>query len=172
MKLAESLLGPGDLIPLLMMEEDFSFNYETVGKKAIAELIEECSVNGDKIKARVENIDSDYESLSYVFSKVDFVLSGAKMLKQLQMAYREAFSTVGLVKRAPKMAFVKKVNHWIPHLSPSAYADLVLGLRRGSVLTSDFMVMLGLAAVIASFGLLQDSVQLAIGSMLLAPLMT
>ena len=52
------------------------------------------------------------------------------------------------------------------------YVDLIQGLRRGSRLSVDFLTMLGLAAAIASLGLLQDSPAVVIGSMLLAPLMT
>ena len=52
------------------------------------------------------------------------------------------------------------------------YAELIQGLRRGSRLSADFITMLGLASVVASMGLLQDSPAVVIGSMLLAPLMT
>ena len=173
LKIATKCLSPGEQVPLLMLEEDNSFNAEFVGRQAVEDLLDESGVNKDKVKARVENLDADYESLSYYFNKVDLVITGAENSKDLsKWSDNKRFPLVGLLKRAPKMAVAKRITQWIPHLSPRAYADLVLGLRRGSVLTSDFMVMLGLAAAIASFGLLQDSAAIVIGSMLLAPLMT
>jgi uncharacterized hydrophobic protein (TIGR00271 family) len=171
--LAKDCLNPGEHVSMLMLEEDHSFNYDVVGKQAIDDLIDESGVNKDKVRARVESLDADYESLSYFFNKVDLLLTGAENAKDLaRWNDHKRFPVIGLVKRAPKIAVAKRITQWIPHLSPRAYADLVLGLRRGSVLTADFMVMLGLAAAIASFGLLQDSTAIVIGSMLLAPLMT
>ena len=173
LKIATKCLDPGKQVPLLMLEEDNSFNAEVVGRQAVEDLLDESGVNKDRVQARVENLDADYESLSYYFNKIDMVITGAENSKGLsKWSDHKRFPVVGLLKRAPKMAVAKRITQWIPHLSPRAYADLVLGLRRGSVLTSDFMVMLGLAAAIASFGLLQDSAAIVIGSMLLAPLMT
>ncbi|MDD7986960.1 TIGR00341 family protein [Lentisphaera marina] len=170
---AKDCLNPGEHVSMLMLEEDHSFNYEVVGKQAIEDLIEDSGVDRDKVSSRVESLDADYESLRYFFNKVDLLLTGAENAHDLSKWNDHKRSpVVGLVKRAPKIAVAKKITQWIPHLSPRAYADLVLGLRRGSVLTADFMVMLGLAAAIASFGLLQDSAAIVIGSMLLAPLMT
>ncbi|WDE95870.1 TIGR00341 family protein [Lentisphaera profundi] len=171
--LAKDGLREGEKVQLLMLEEDHSFNYEIVGKQAIDDLLDESGVTKDQVKARVECLDADYESLNYFFNKVDLLLTGAENAKDISnWNENKRFPVVGLVKRAPKMAVAKKYTQWIPHLSPRAYADLILGLRRGSLLTADFMVMLGLAAAIASFGLLQDSAAIVIGSMLLAPLMT
>ncbi len=42
------------------------------------------------------------------------------------------------------------------------YQHDILGLRQGAQITADFMVMLGFAAAIASFGLLQDSAAIII----------
>ncbi|MCA9438563.1 MAG: TIGR00341 family protein, partial [Candidatus Omnitrophica bacterium] len=82
--------------------------------------------------------------------------------------------TVGVVKRAPPLKTMgwKSTPTWVPRLSPADYADLIHTLRTGSKLSVDFLSMLAAAAVIATFGLLQDSPAVVIGSMLLAPLMT
>jgi uncharacterized hydrophobic protein (TIGR00271 family) len=61
---------------------------------------------------------------------------------------------------------------FIPRLNPADYADLYEKLQTGSRWNVDFMLMLGLAAAIATLGLLQNSPAVVIGSMLLAPLMT
>ncbi len=61
---------------------------------------------------------------------------------------------------------------WLPRLNPADYADLYEMLQSGSRWNTDFVLMLSLAAAIATLGLLQSSPAVVIGSMLLAPWMT
>ena len=83
--------------------------------------------------------------------------------------------TVGVLRRAPRLAFGRNRKHapWLlPQMNPTDYADLFEKLQAGSRWNSDFIIMLSLAAGIATLGLLQSSPAVVIGSMLLAPLMT
>lgn len=81
--------------------------------------------------------------------------------------------TLAVVKRAPPLTRLGKGSgRWRTKISPADYAEMMQGLRRGADLSTDFIIMLGLAAGIASLGLLQNSPAVVIGSMLLAPLMT
>lgn len=105
----------------------------------------------------------------------DLVLVGANSEAVHSIVELTARPAVAVVKRAPALRPWRHAimgADWNPFLSPADYADLLETLRRGSMLTLDFLVMLGLATIVASMGLLQDSPAVVIGSMLLAPLMT
>ncbi len=60
----------------------------------------------------------------------------------------------------------------LPKLTPEEQREVYRQLRRGARADVDFFVMIGLAALIAAFGLLQDSGAVVIGAMLVAPLFT
>lgn len=65
-----------------------------------------------------------------------------------------------------------KVFGLLPALSVQEQAEIYRTMRRGSRPSADFLVMITLAAAIASFGLLLNSPAVIIGAMLVAPLMT
>jgi uncharacterized hydrophobic protein (TIGR00271 family) len=144
-----------------------------VNRREVIQLIREAGVEGDHIKTHVFPDDPSSPDLIEAAKGHDLILVGInnqEIVQQLLEATENP--TIAVTKRAPAKRFWKRGLNWIPHLSPAAYADLIQGLRRGSTLNSDFLTMLGLAAAIASLGLLQDSPAVVIGSMLLAPLMT
>ncbi len=60
----------------------------------------------------------------------------------------------------------------VPTLTIQEQAEVYKVIRRGSRAGTDFLVMITLAATIASFGLLLNSPAVIIGAMLVAPLMT
>jgi uncharacterized hydrophobic protein (TIGR00271 family) len=60
----------------------------------------------------------------------------------------------------------------LPTLSRPEQVDVYKQVRRGARPDVDFFVMMGLSAVIATYGLLQDSAAVIIGAMLVAPLFT
>lgn len=72
--------------------------------------------------------------------------------------------------------WIQRAWNWassaVPTLSNSQQVDIYKQIRRGARPDVDFFVMIGLSAIIASFGLLQDSVAVIIGAMLVAPLFT
>jgi len=83
--------------------------------------------------------------------------------------------TVAVIRKASQLSFgrgQKQASAFLPPLHPADYADLYEKLQSGSRWNIDFVVMLSLAAGIATLGLLQSSPAVVIGSMLLAPLMT
>ena len=61
---------------------------------------------------------------------------------------------------------------WVPELKPEDRVELFEGLQRGARWNVDFVVMIAISTAIASLGLLQNSVAVVIGAMLVAPLMT
>ncbi|MHC5023342.1 MAG: DUF389 domain-containing protein [Planctomycetota bacterium] len=66
----------------------------------------------------------------------------------------------------------QRVFGWLPRLEREDRLDLLERLELGSTWNADFTVMMGLSTALASLGLLQDSVAVVIGAMLVAPLMT
>jgi len=60
----------------------------------------------------------------------------------------------------------------LPKLTAMQQADVYRHLRRGARPDVDFFIMMGLAAIIASMGLLYNSPAVIIGAMLVAPLFT
>ena len=65
-----------------------------------------------------------------------------------------------------------RVFNVFPTLDVSEQAEVYKKIHRGARPSVDFFVMMGLSAVIASFGLLQNSPAIIIGAMLVAPLMS
>jgi uncharacterized hydrophobic protein (TIGR00271 family) len=60
----------------------------------------------------------------------------------------------------------------LPPLTIQEQAEVQRTIRRGSQPSSDFLVMLTLAAALAALGLLMDNAAVIIGAMIVAPLMT
>ena len=117
----------------------------------------------------------DYETLTMSMIEHDLVLLEANYPNVPVIMGSTNKPTVAVVKRAPPLRLwqsPQQANTWTMRLSPADYAELYQGLRRGSRLGADFLIMLSLAAIVASMGLLQNSAAVVIGSMLLAPLMT
>ncbi len=68
-------------------------------------------------------------------------------------------------------AYLSKAIPLFSHASKAQYATLFTNLREESKLSQNFMVLLILATMIATFGLFINSSSVIIGAMLLAPLM-
>ena len=105
------------------------------------------------------------------FDGHDLVITGRDGADQvLPLEQSMGSATVAIFKRLPPL--YRSLPEWLPRIHPGDHADLLQNLRQGSRWNGDFVVMLALASAIASFGLLQNSPAVVIGSMLLAPLMT
>ena len=68
-------------------------------------------------------------------------------------------------------SYLSKAIPFFSHASKEQYASLFTSLREESRVTQNFMVLLILATMIATFGLFINSSSVIIGAMLLAPLM-
>ena len=147
-----------------------------VGRRELKQLMRDAGLKrNDRIQRHVFSSDAP-DTIVAAMNKQDLVLIGANNQQVVQqLLARTDHPVVGVIKRSPPLRPWQRGRRgvqWNPRLSPADYADLVQGLRIGSRLNTDFLTMLGLAAAIASLGLLQDSPAVVIGSMLLAPLMT
>ena len=66
----------------------------------------------------------------------------------------------------------KLTGGWTPYLEDAVPApDLILQMNQASIPSFGFFFMLGLAAAIATFGLIANSAPAIIGAMIIAPLM-
>jgi uncharacterized hydrophobic protein (TIGR00271 family) len=66
----------------------------------------------------------------------------------------------------------KRLKATIPELTLADRVSLFDRIQGGARLSADFVVMMGLSVLIASFGLLADNSSVVIGAMLVAPFMT
>ena len=165
-------------VTLALIEQDQDEHAVEVGRRSLQRLLRDVGVSvtkRDRIHRRVY-VYGEHAKLLQELEKQDLVILGAGDRASLQrLCVATENPVIAVLKRAPPLRFWRnptRILEWIPALNAKDYAHLVEGLRRGSRLNADFLIMLGLAAAIASLGLLQDSPAVVIGSMLLAPLMT
>ncbi len=163
-------------VNIARLEEESGEENIEVGRREILQLMRDMGVKPSaRIRRRVF-LAGDSTGLVAVAEGHDLVLIGMNSrLSPREFLEKSPDATVAIVKRAPPLRLWdqgKLRTDWLPRISPADHADLIQSLRHGSILSRDFLVMLGLAASIASLGLLQDSAAIVIGSMLLAPLMT
>ncbi len=157
-------------------EKSFEDEALEVGRRELAQMMRDVGMRrSSRIRRQVFRSDAYAEILAAVEKHDLFLVASGHESAVPEILHTTHHPTVGVVKRAPplrRFRFNKRHSRWNPVLSPADYTDLIQALRRGSKLSTDFLIMLGLAAAIASLGLLQDSAAVVIGSMLLAPLMT
>lgn len=163
-------------VNIARLEDEIGEETIEVGRREISQLMRDMGVKpSERIRRRVF-LAGDSAGLAAAADRHDLVIIGmnSRLVPQ-EFLEKSPDATVAIVKRAPPLRLWdqgKLRTDWLPRISPSDYADLIQSLRHGSILSRDFLAMLGLAASIASLGLLQDSPAIVIGSMLLAPLMT
>jgi uncharacterized hydrophobic protein (TIGR00271 family) len=165
----------GAEVTLMRTEEAGTEEELEVGKRELEQMIRDASIaDPERIRTEVFN-QRDLAGMRESMDRHALVTIGSNAPDVVRRLLRVTSNpTIAQIKRAPALKVLtgKGGTDWLPHLSPSDYTDLVQGLRRGSKLNTDFVVMLTLAAAIATLGLLQNSPAVVIGSMLLAPLMT
>jgi uncharacterized hydrophobic protein (TIGR00271 family) len=148
---------------------------QEIGRRELNQLMRDANVEDyDRANFKVYQSD-DYDTVTTAMNEHDLVLLEANYPNIPVIMGSTSKPTVAVVKRAPPLRLwqsPQQASTWTMRLSPADYAELFQGLRRGSRLGADFLIMLSLAAIVASMGLLQNSAAVVIGSMLLAPLMT
>ncbi len=162
-------------ITLARLEDDAGPEAVELGRREVKRMLRDAGVKvSQRIKRRVYTSDQQSEFITAA-NQQDVVFVGASQPELiLQLHQSTSRPTIGVIKRSPPLKRFGRMSEsrWLTKLNPADYAEMMHGLRRGAVLNSDFLIMLGLAAAIATLGLIQDSAAVVIGSMLLAPLMT
>lgn len=166
----------GATATVALEEEDTGDEAEEVGKRELRQIMRDAGIEESrKFRPQVVLTGGKIRNLFRTVSKHDLAFAGVGKPRDLRRAIDACKdTTIGIVKRAPPLKSWSSTarREWLPRISPADYADMIQSLRRGSKCSFDYLCMLGLAAAIASLGLLQDSPAVVIGSMLLAPLMT
>ena len=166
-------------ITLTRIEREFGQVVLNVGQRDLQRLIRTTGMQEEtNITCRVLPA-GNWVAMVKTLEKHDLIMIGANSRYVHSILNATTAHTVAIVKRAPAVRPWHRGSqrkYWLSGLNEADYTNLYDGLRFGSRLNADFLTMLSLAAVVASMGLLQNSVAVAvavvIGSMLLAPLMT
>jgi len=139
------------------------------------------------IESRIITADSVVEGIAQVGATADLVLIGASeesLIDQMlfgsvpEQVARICPTPVVMVRRYRGLPRFWLQRAWdalyqaLPELSEEERIEVYRAVRRGARPNVDFFVMMGLAAVIATFGLVQNSPAVIIGAMLVAPLFT
>ena len=163
----------GGVATIAKIEADVGAGAYKVGEQALAGILHEADVQeGEHLDTKVVVDNHPVRGVLTCFDDHDLVIVGMNdlpLIRTLGKALDGA--TLAVVKRTPPLKVGGRA-HWLPQINPTDYAVLVQQLRQGSQWNADFVMMLGLAAAVASLGLMQNSPAVVIGSMLLAPLMT
>jgi uncharacterized hydrophobic protein (TIGR00271 family) len=165
-----------------LAEAEQNLQQAVVQMREQAQLPEEVTVEG-----RVVRADGVVQGIVQAAAEVDLVVLGASdesLLDQVifgSLPERVALSCPMPVVMARKYRGLSRLwlqRLWnglyeaLPKLSRRQQAEVYRALRRGARPDVDFFVMMALAAIIATFGLLQNSAAVIIGAMLVAPLFT
>lgn len=155
-----------------VVEDETGAEAGRAGKSWVRSLLHDDALDEESFEVKVVVDRLKHRGIIRLVEDHDLVVIGfnaASHVRPLRQSLGDA--TVATVKRAPPLRRSGMAD-WLPRINPADHADLRVNLRRGSVWGPDFVGMLGLAAAIATLGLLQNSPAVVIGSMLLAPLMT
>lgn len=162
-------------VTLTQLEDEGSAEGLELGRRELKRIMRDAGIKQSRdLQLKVYSRD-DQQALRRDADKSDLLVIGANQVDLARSIKNYTHNpTIAAIKRAPPLTRLGRLrrSRWRTKISPADYADMMQGLRRGADLNVDFIVMLGLAAAIASLGLLQDSAAVVIGSMLLAPLMT
>jgi uncharacterized hydrophobic protein (TIGR00271 family) len=139
------------------------------------------------ISSKVVTANSVVEGIAKAGSESDLVFLGASeesIIDQVlfgalpEQVAHACLSPVVMVKRFRGIRRFWLSRLWdalfgsLPTVSGREQIDVYKEVRRGARPDIDFFVMIGLSAIIATYGLLQDSGAVIIGAMLVAPLFT
>jgi uncharacterized hydrophobic protein (TIGR00271 family) len=139
------------------------------------------------IESRVVRAEGVVEGIAEAGEECDLVLVGSSeesLIDQLlfgtvpEQVARACPSPVVMVKHFRGLSRFWLQRLWdalyaaLPSLSRAERVEVYKAVRRGARPDVDFFVMIGLSAIIAVYGLMQDSSAVIIGAMLVAPLFT
>lgn len=137
------------------------------------------------VERQIVEADSVVDGIAEVSANHDLVLIGAseeRVIERIvfgnipEAVAHASKAPVVMVKRYRGLRYAWARRFWmslsrtLPQLDAEAQIDVYRRLRRDSRPDIDFFVMIGLSAIIATFGLMQSSPAVIIGAMLVAPL--
>lgn len=178
----------GSKIVPLEIGNYFGSDSQQVAERAIANRLKDSGIEPSSvIQPMISLSGKKWKTIVQKDQESDLVLVGAtadRALTRLRQAetqagdYRGNRGSIGLLR--PEKLDIKKpwarigslLTGWLPNLGAGGRIDLFDRLHMGARWNVDFTLMIGLSTAIASLGLIQDSVAVVIGAMVVAPLMT
>jgi uncharacterized hydrophobic protein (TIGR00271 family) len=178
----------GVVVPL-HISPDFGVDSEKIAASELDLQLKEVGIEEDCswISPEVVMADSFDQGLLHTIQKNDAVILGGssvKLIHDLRMQLISIRSQIadavpvavyrpsGLAAKTKIGRFARRLKAALPDLTLADRVSLFDRIQGGSRVTTDFIIMIGLSVLIASFGLLADNASVVIGAMLVAPFMT
>ncbi len=142
-----------------------------------ADIVRKTIVSDDVAQAILEELTTGYDIVLLGTSR-EALIDRLAFGDVPQRIAQESPATVVVARRHMPMATRMLRETWqaltdaLPTLSADERAEVQTAIRQGARGRADFFVMIGLAAVLATLGLLLNSPAVIIGAMLVAPLMS
>jgi uncharacterized hydrophobic protein (TIGR00271 family) len=180
--------GIGVIVPLHISPE-IGGDSQTLAARELDLQLKEIGLKESSpwVKPQVVMADGFHQGIVQIVKPNDAIVLGGMSIKLIhdlriqllsirpQIAEAVAigiYRPLGLAAKTKLGRFARRIKAALPELTLADRVSLFDRIQAGSRLTSDFIVMIGLSIVIASFGLLTDNSSVVIGAMLVAPFMT
>jgi nucleotide-binding universal stress UspA family protein len=168
-----------------MVEEHLTPELEAQARADVGKTIETAK-NGIKPKERVVEVDNIQEGIIDQAKSSDLLLIGASRKGYPERPFSGGLATEIAAAAAPPTILTRgreavrpwwqrlweTLTDWLSTLTVARQVEVYQSMRESAQPSIDFFVLITLAAVIASLGLLQNSGAVIIGAMLVAPLMS
>lgn len=178
----------GTVVPL-HISPDFGEDSQKIALSELDLQLKEIGVTQEHswLTPQVVISEGFHQGIMQTVNKNDAILmSGSNVrlihdLKRQVVAFRPHISesiAIGIYRPAELAAKTflgrigRRIRATVPELTLADRISLFDRIQGGARLTPDFVVMMGLSVLIASFGLLADNSSVVIGAMLVAPFMT
>lgn len=132
----------------------------------------EIEIKGEgEMQLGIDGIESKEESVKLGLSEKKLsVFTGFEHTKELDKEPKEV-NLGRLPKGKLREELTKRYLPWVRHATTEEFRELFGIIRENSQTTSNYLVLMALSTLIATFGLFGDSSPVVIGAMILAPLM-
>jgi uncharacterized hydrophobic protein (TIGR00271 family) len=191
LRLARQLAPEPHAVEAIYVEPPIGGDAESVGRSELRRILR--SALGDEHELVADRVVIDEEAEAGIARGVvdagaDLLIVGASWPNVLDTRFhgtlagrlcRGMADTPVVVLRDPLPAgrrLRRRLEHLlqrlVPQLDRTTRVDLTQSVQSNSAWNFDFVVLISLSTLIAAMGLLQDSVAVVIGAMLVAPLMT
>lgn len=178
----------GGIVPL-HISPDFGVDSEKIATRELDLQLKEIGVKEDCswISPQVIMADGFDQGLLHVIQKGDAVVLGGTSVKLIHDLRNQlisirpqisgdvpvaVFRPSDLAAKTKIGRFARRLRVALPELTLADRVSLFDRIQGGSRLTADFIAMISLSVLIASFGLMADNSSVVIGAMLVAPFMT
>ena len=178
----------GEIVPL-HISRDFGGDSQKIAVQELNLQLSEMGLTESVswIKPQVVMADGFHQGILQTVKANDAIVLGGSSIKLIhdlriqllslrpQIAAASAigiFRPVDLAAKTGLGRFGRRLKAAIPELTLADRVSLFDRIQGGARLTPDYIAMIGLSVVIASFGLMADNASVVIGAMLVAPFMT